>query len=173
MRLRRLELAVIALTLACICFIGGFFTGRSFGTVSIEGYAVTQAEHVQAQTAAAAATAPGEGVQTQPGGSDAGGPAENPPGSPPAQPEAQPGINDQAGQAEAPPGVPRGGDGKININTASKNELMDLPGIGPAIAERIIEHRQQNGWFAAIEDIMNVSGIAEGRFGRIKDKITV
>jgi competence protein ComEA len=50
---------------------------------------------------------------------------------------------------------------------------MDLPGIGPALADSIIEYRNLNGTFLSIEDIMNVSGIAEGRFARIKDRITV
>ena len=50
---------------------------------------------------------------------------------------------------------------------------MDLPGIGPALADNIISYRNNNGFFNSIENIMNVSGIAHGRFDRIKDKITV
>lgn len=62
---------------------------------------------------------------------------------------------------------------KININTASSSMLQSLPGIGPALSERIIEYREEHGPFHRIEDIMNVSGIAEGRFDQIKDLITV
>ncbi|MFW6348506.1 MAG: ComEA family DNA-binding protein [Cyclonatronaceae bacterium] len=62
---------------------------------------------------------------------------------------------------------------KININTATSAELEGLPGIGPAIAGRIIEHRNAHGPFQRIEDIKNVRGIAEGRFSNIKDLITV
>lgn len=62
---------------------------------------------------------------------------------------------------------------KVNINTASSQELESLPGIGPAIAGRIIEHRNTHGPFQRIEDIKNVRGIAEGRFDAIKDLITV
>ncbi|MCL4869494.1 MAG: helix-hairpin-helix domain-containing protein [Anaerolineae bacterium] len=63
--------------------------------------------------------------------------------------------------------------GKINLNTATEAELVTLPGIGPATAQNIIAHRTQNGPFAAIEDIMQVSGIGTGRFNEIKEFITV
>jgi comEA protein len=61
----------------------------------------------------------------------------------------------------------------VNINTASSEELQTLPGIGPKTAEKIIQYRQANGPFEKIEDIMNVKGIAQGKFAKIKDKITV
>jgi competence protein ComEA len=63
--------------------------------------------------------------------------------------------------------------GLININTASQTELEQLPGIGPSTAQNIIDHRDTNGPFAAIENIMDVSGIGEGRFEQIKELITV
>lgn len=62
---------------------------------------------------------------------------------------------------------------KININKATLEELDTLPGIGPSTAAKIISHREQNGSFKAIEDIMNVSGIGESKFNNIKDFITV
>ncbi|MDP1546492.1 MAG: helix-hairpin-helix domain-containing protein [Anaerolineales bacterium] len=65
-----------------------------------------------------------------------------------------------------------GGD-LININTASLEELDTLPGIGPTIAQRIIDYRQQNGAFSTIEEIMEVSGIGPSTFDNIKDFITV
>jgi len=61
----------------------------------------------------------------------------------------------------------------ININTASSFELETLPGIGPTIAQRIIEYREQNGPFLSTEDIINVPGIGPGIYKRIKDLITV
>ena len=61
----------------------------------------------------------------------------------------------------------------ININTASKEELMSLPGIGDTIAERIITYREENGSFDSIEEIMEVSGIGEKKFEAIKDFITI
>ena len=63
--------------------------------------------------------------------------------------------------------------GKVNINTAPREELMTLTGIGEAKADAIISYREQTGAFSSIEDIMNISGIKEGVFSRIKDDITV
>ena len=62
---------------------------------------------------------------------------------------------------------------KININTANANMLQTLPGIGPVLSERIIEYRNQNGLFGIIDDIKDVSGIAEKKFEGIKDLICV
>jgi competence protein ComEA len=61
----------------------------------------------------------------------------------------------------------------ININTASLEELDSLPGIGPTIAQRIIDYRTEKGPFQTIEDILNVSGIGPSTFDQIKDLITV
>jgi competence protein ComEA len=62
---------------------------------------------------------------------------------------------------------------KININTASSAELQKLPRIGPKIAQRIIDFRNQNGNFKNIEEIIKVRGIGEKVFKQIKDMITV
>ena len=61
----------------------------------------------------------------------------------------------------------------ININTASIEELKELPGIGDSKALAIVQYRQENGNFTCIEDIMNISGIKEGAFNKIKALITV
>lgn len=66
-----------------------------------------------------------------------------------------------------------GGNRKVNINTATQNELENLPGIGSSIASRIIEYREQNGRFNKIEDLQNVKGIGDAKFGNIKDQIIV
>ena len=63
-------------------------------------------------------------------------------------------------------------DSLVNINYASKEELETLPGIGPAMATKIIDYRNENGFFNYIEDIKNISGIGESKFEKIKDKIT-
>ncbi len=75
--------------------------------------------------------------------------------------------------AIAPTPAPAATPGLININTATVEELDSLPGIGPAIAQRIIDYRTENGPFAQTEDIMNVSGIGPATFEKIKDLITV
>jgi competence protein ComEA len=62
---------------------------------------------------------------------------------------------------------------KININTASNSDLEALPGIGPTLAQRIVEYRQANGPFNRLEDIKKVKGIGDGIFAEIKDWITV
>lgn len=81
---------------------------------------------------------------------------------------------------EAPTPAPPGAEGEapaatgpVNLNTGTQADLETLPGIGPAIAGRIIEYREANGPFATIEDIQNVSGIGPATFENIKDFITV
>ncbi|MBQ8804830.1 MAG: helix-hairpin-helix domain-containing protein [Tyzzerella sp.] len=64
-------------------------------------------------------------------------------------------------------------DGKVNLNTAAKEELMTLPGVGEAKALSIISYREEQGGFKTIEDIMQISGIKEGLFNKIKDYIKI
>ncbi len=61
---------------------------------------------------------------------------------------------------------------KVNINTADSEALQKIPGIGPVTAGKIIMYREQNGRFGSVEDIMNVSGIGEKTFEKIKSEIT-
>jgi len=68
---------------------------------------------------------------------------------------------------------PLAGEELIDINTASLGELDTLPGIGPTTAQKIIDYREENGRFEAIEDIVNVSGIGAATYEEIKDLITV
>ncbi len=64
-------------------------------------------------------------------------------------------------------------DGKVNLNTATKEELMGLPGIGEAKAARIVAFREENGSFKQIEDLMKIEGIKEGVFSKIEDFVKV
>ena len=76
-------------------------------------------------------------------------------------------------EAEAWPTVAEEAQGKVNLNTATKAELMTLSGIGEARAEDIIRYRETKGLFSRIEDIKKVSGIKDAAFQKIKDDITV
>ncbi len=62
---------------------------------------------------------------------------------------------------------------RVNINRATKEELESLPGVGEATSAAILAYREAEGAFETIEDLMRVPGIKEGRFARLKDRITV
>lgn len=64
-------------------------------------------------------------------------------------------------------------DGRINLNTATVSELTTLPGVGESKAEAIIAYREEHDGFSSIEEIMNIAGIKDGIFQRIKEKIKV
>ena len=64
-------------------------------------------------------------------------------------------------------------DGRVNINTASKEELMTLAGIGESKAEAIIDYREDKGSFSDIAEVKNISGIKDGVYAKIEDNITV
>ncbi len=61
----------------------------------------------------------------------------------------------------------------LDLNSAAVEELAELPGIGEELARRIVAYRTENGPFETVEEIMKVSGIGEGRFAALKDRITV
>ena len=61
----------------------------------------------------------------------------------------------------------------VDINTATLDELQTLTGIGPVIAQRIIDYRTENGAFTSIEELLNVKGIGEATLGKFRDRVTV
>lgn len=83
-----------------------------------------------------------------------------------------PNINDKESEIESI--IPSSNnENKVNINTASINELDTLSGIGPSKAEAIIKYREENGTFKSIEEIKNVTGIGEALFEKFKENITI
>lgn len=79
----------------------------------------------------------------------------------------QPGRPDRAAAPKAAAAAP------LNLNTATATELAALPGIGAKTAERIIEYRQKSGGFKKVEELMNVRGVGEKSFLKLKALITV
>ena len=77
--------------------------------------------------------------------------------------------------ATAPPSTaaPPETGARVNINTAGVDELVTLPGIGKAYAQRIIEYREKNGPFKRVDDLLNVRGIGEKTLTKLKDRLTV
>ena len=63
--------------------------------------------------------------------------------------------------------------GKVNINTATVEQLTTLPGVGPKLAARIVEHRQKAGGFKSAQELMNVKGIGEKNFEKIQGYLTL
>ena len=62
---------------------------------------------------------------------------------------------------------------KVNLNTATKEELMEINGISEVLAERIVAYREENGMFESLEDLMNVVGIGTKTYEKIRDFLTL
>jgi competence protein ComEA len=72
----------------------------------------------------------------------------------------------------APPG-PDPGAGPVNLNTATAEQLQALPGVGPVLAQRILDYRAQHGGFGSVGELRQVSGIGDAKFAELKDMVTV
>ncbi len=81
--------------------------------------------------------------------------------------------NPALSQAQTESGSAEAAGGKVNINTATKEELMTLTGIGEVKADAIIRYRQEQGSFQKPEDLKNIDGIKDGVYQKVKDQITV
>lgn len=85
-------------------------------------------------------------------------------------------VSESTAASESPPESTQGAayvDGLLDINLASVEDLTTLPGIGPALAQRIVDYREQNGRFSSVEELRNISGIGEKRLSAILEYITV
>lgn len=80
------------------------------------------------------------------------------------------GVPAPTGAAADPAG---GGTGLVNLNTATVEQLQTLPGVGPVLAARIIDHRTQHGPFTTVAELRDVTGIGDAKFNELKDRVTV
>lgn len=100
------------------------------------------------------------------------------PGEPPAVTPASPGGGGP-GVPGGPGGLATGDDdgpgagGPVDVNQADAAELDTLPGVGPVLAQRIVEHREQVGPFSSVDDLLAVSGIGPAVLARLRDAVTV
>ncbi len=120
---------------------------------------VVDGEKVYVPNKKEVAAARGAGAATGRGGTGAGGAG------------GVGGSGGSGGGVLAPPGVGLAG-GKVNLNLADQAALETLPGIGPALSQRILAYRNSHGSFQSIEELRNVSGIGERKFAEIKDLVT-
>lgn len=70
-------------------------------------------------------------------------------------------------------GTPGGAGGRLNLNTATAADLESLPGIGPVLAERIVEYRDQHGGFRTVDELNDVPGIGDALFRQLEPRVTV
>jgi competence protein ComEA len=83
-------------------------------------------------------------------------------------------LDGSSGGLGVPTGAPgAAGDAVIDLNAADQAALETLPGIGPGLAARILAWRDEHGRFTAVEDLLDVSGIGDGRFADLRDRVRV
>lgn len=148
--LKRAERTVIALTALCLFFTAGYFLGRGTAVQVISFD----------KLAAVSISIPSSTVTVNDTG-DSNAAASDAPSAPVS-----------AASASAASSNPVTAE-KVNINTASQAKLEELPGIGPVLAQNILNYREKIGSFKSIEQIMDVNGIGEKKFDAMKNMIMI
>lgn len=152
---------LIAVTLAFAAFAGGFYLGRNTAQNSIEISAYQTTASPTSPTSSAT-----EPSQTVPASTSADNAALQPAAtSDPTAPSAT--AADSTTGSTEPASFP------ININTATLEELVLLPGIGPTLAQRILDFREEIGSFRHIDELLDVKGIGEKKLAKIREYITL
>jgi competence protein ComEA len=82
-------------------------------------------------------------------------------------------VGGVAPAAGSPPGTAGAHGALVDLNTATVGELDSLPGVGPVLAQRIVDHRTQHGPFATVDQLREVDGIGESRFAELRNRVTV
>jgi competence protein ComEA len=95
------------------------------------------------------------------------------PGESPAPADAGASGSGAGGSGGGSPGSAGGPGGAVNLNTANQAVLEELPGVGPVLAQRIIDWRSEHGRFTSVDELAEVSGIGEKMFAALQDKVTV